>query len=56
MRSGIVTVTMGTEGTRDIGSERAVRRKSVIGRDDTERKKRVDTSHHGGNLRSLTVT
>lgn len=56
MKSGIVTVTTGTEGTRDIGSERAVKRKSVIGRDDTERKKRVDTSRHGGILQSLTVT
>lgn len=47
MKSDIVTVTTRTEGTRDIASEPAVRRKSVTGRGDTERKKKGDTSHHG---------
>lgn len=56
MKSGIVTVNTGTEGTRGIGSDRAVKRKSVTGRDDTERKRRVDTSRHGGIVWSLTVT
>lgn len=48
MKNGIVTVTTETEGTRGIGSARAVKRKSVTERGGTERKKREDTSHHGG--------
>ncbi|XP_051561199.1 pre-mRNA 3'-end-processing factor FIP1-like isoform X4 [Myxocyprinus asiaticus] len=46
MKSDIVTVTMETEGTRGIGSGRAVRR-SITERGDIERRKRGDTSHHG---------
>ncbi len=54
MRNGIVlTVTMETEGMRGIESDRAVRRRSVTGRGDTERKKKRKggTSHRGGTIR-----
>lgn len=51
MKSGIVlTVITETEGMRGIGSDRAVRRMSVTGRGDTERKRKGGTSHHGGTI------
>lgn len=55
MKNDIDTVTTETEGTRGIASERAVRRRSVTGRGDTERKKKGDTSPHGGIVWSFTL-
>lgn len=56
MKSGIVlTVITETEGMRGIGSDRAVRRMSVTGRGDTERKRKGGTSHHGGNTQMLEI-
>lgn len=56
MRNGIVlTVTTETEGMRGIGSDRAVRRRSVTGRGDTERKRKGGTSHRGGTIPGLEI-
>lgn len=51
MKNGFVlTVTTETEGMRGIGSDRAVRRRSVTEKGGTERKRKGGTSHHGGTI------